>query len=65
MVEKITQHKHCIECGRVVSIKKQTCSERCESAVNEKVKKRRLWMFVYMGMIAIFIAILFVQLGGM
>ena len=64
MVEKIVQHKHCVECGKVVAPKKKTCSEKCESTLNERVKKRKLWLFVWLGAVAIFIAVMIVSMGG-
>ena len=62
--KSLAQHKHCIVCRKVCSVKKDTCSDECEAEWNENLRKRRRMQFVLWGVIAVFIAILLVATFG-
>jgi predicted nucleic acid-binding Zn ribbon protein len=60
LVKSIVQHRHCVECRKVCSAEKDTCSEECEAAYKKRIRQKRLYYYFLLAMIAVFIALLVV-----
>lgn len=59
MVERVPQHKHCLNCDKAIPLDRKYCDEKCEAERERvlKAKKRQLLIF-YVIMILIFISAL-------
>lgn len=53
MVEKIPQHSHCQICGKAIPVDERFCSDKCEEEYDEYVKKRKRWMYLMWGALAV------------
>jgi predicted nucleic acid-binding Zn ribbon protein len=61
-VTKIVQHKHCIFCGRAITVEDDFCAEECKTLYDEKIAKRKQTLYLWMG--AGLILAVFVMIGG-
>ena len=41
MVERLPQHRHCIECGNAIASKEKYCSDECNKTHTAKVQSRK------------------------
>jgi len=58
MVEKIAQHTHCQMCGKAVTVNETLCSEECKQKYQNILKKRRRYVYIMYGAIAVMIILL-------
>ena len=58
MVEKIPQHAHCQMCGKAVPVNETLCSEECKQKYQNLLKKRRRYIYIMYGAIAVMIIVL-------
>jgi len=61
---EVPQHKHCPICGRVMSAKKEACSSECEKQLEANKKKMKMYYYMMMALMAVFIAVFLVTVGG-
>jgi predicted nucleic acid-binding Zn ribbon protein len=57
-VERIPNHGHCWICGRAVPFGEHLCSPECEAKHAENQRKRRLWMWLLYGAMALAIGVI-------
>lgn len=56
MVEKVAQHRHCVNCDKAIPYKDKYCDDKCEKEhKNKLLKKKRELVYFYGLMVAIFI----------
>ena len=59
----VEDHKHCVVCGKAVSVDKLFCSQECEDRLKlqqKRVSRMRLYMMLMMG--ALFLLIIVTSL---
>ncbi len=64
MPQKLLQHKHCITCGKAITISEEFCSEECET--NHRLllgKKRRQLIYLWIGAVAVLIIVAVLSFG--
>ncbi len=56
MVDRIPQHRHCVNCDKAIPYKDKFCDEGCEQEYKGhlKAKKRQLTYF-YVAMVVVFV----------
>jgi len=54
-MERVPQHSHCQICGKAVPFEKVICSDECEEQYGKIVKKRKFYMYIMYGAMAILI----------
>lgn len=59
----IVQHKHCVHCGKVCGPDKDTCSQDCEAEFNKKVRKKKMYYYIWLASVTVFLAIIVVSFG--
>ena len=64
MSERILQHKHCQICGKAVPIEEDFCSEECKEKMEQMVKKKRLWMYVFYALALVLVFMLIFSPGN-
>lgn len=57
-VERIVQHKHCVECGRAVPTDKKFCAPQCETDYTTRLKKKNMVLLLNYGIIGILLLVL-------
>ena len=58
---KLLQHRHCQVCSKAIPISEEFCSEECKVEFGGMVKKRRNLLYVFYGLIIVFIVIMFLS----
>ena len=58
MVDEIAEHKHCQICGVSISTDKDMCSETCENKLELLIKKRKMNLYMFYGVIIVLMALL-------
>ncbi|MDH7517772.1 MAG: DUF2116 family Zn-ribbon domain-containing protein [Candidatus Thermoplasmatota archaeon] len=58
MVEKIAQHTHCHMCGKAIPANETLCSEECKQKYQNLLKKRRRYIYIMYGAIAVMVIVL-------
>ena len=58
MAEKLLQHKHCQICGRAVPLGEDYCGDECKKKMEDVVKRKRFWMYIFYALMAAFIVLL-------
>lgn len=58
MVEKILNHKHCQVCGDAIPADERFCTDECREKYEAMIKKKRIWMYVFYALMAVFIFML-------
>lgn len=52
MVERIVQHRHCKECGKVVVREEEFCDDDCETTYKTRLRRKaRQLLWIYVGSI--------------
>ncbi len=65
MPQKLLQHKHCVTCGKAITVSQDFCSEECETDHRQLLsKKRRQLLFLWVGAVAILIIVAFISFSG-
>ena len=64
LTKTIVQHQHCVVCRKVCAVDKETCSKECEESLKASTKKRKMYYYLLWAMMAVFVAILVIQLRG-
>jgi len=54
-MERVPQHSHCQICGKAVPYEKTVCSDECQEQYESIVKKRRFYMYIMYGALAVLI----------
>lgn len=62
LVQSIVQHRHCSVCRKVCPADKDTCSKECEEELKKNVRKRRMYYYLLWAMMAVFVAIMLIQI---
>jgi predicted nucleic acid-binding Zn ribbon protein len=62
LVKSIVQHKHCVECRKVCSPEKDTCSEECEAEHKKTIRRKKMYIYFLFAMMAVFISLYIIQL---
>lgn len=60
-VAKVPNHAHCVECGKAIPAKDDTCSDECAEQLEEQETKRKRMTYITFGLMAL--AFLLVFLG--
>lgn len=56
MVERVPQHRHCVNCDRAIPYKDKYCDENCEKEHKGKLQnKKRQLVYFYLAMAALFV----------
>ncbi len=65
MVERVPQHRHCINCDRAIPYKDKFCDETCEKEHKGKLQtKKRQLVYFYVAMAALFVMAIAVVFMG-
>ena len=56
----VPSHKHCVICGKSISIDKEFCSQKCEEDYSRIVKRRKRSNYLMIALLVVMMAILFV-----
>ena len=59
-MEKIVQHKHCINCGRATPPEKQYCSDKCEEEFVNLQNRKKMVLYANYAMILFLVVVLIV-----
>jgi predicted nucleic acid-binding Zn ribbon protein len=62
LTKTIIQHKHCVICRKVCSVDQETCSPECDETLKAGTRKKKIYYYLLWAMMAVFVAILIVQL---
>jgi len=63
MAEKIPQHVHCHVCWKAIPVGEMFCSDECRQKYQKMMKTKKLVWYVFMGLMAAFLALIFFS-GG-
>jgi predicted nucleic acid-binding Zn ribbon protein len=62
MVGSISEHAHCLMCGKSIPFGETLCSEECKQKYHTLLKRRKIIVYLMYGMLAALIVIIVV--GG-
>lgn len=62
LAKSIVQHKHCGVCRKVCPVDKETCSKECDEEHKKSLRKRRTYYYLLWAMMAVFVAIMLIQI---
>ncbi len=54
-MDKIPQHAHCQICGKAIPYGEVVCSDECREKYDQLVKKRKMYLYVMYGALALLI----------
>jgi len=57
-VERIVQHRHCIQCGKAIPPGEKFCSERCKEEYEALVEHRKRLYIIFLLLAALTIILL-------
>ena len=60
----IPQHSHCQICGKAVKFGETVCSEKCQKDYEQYAKKRKMYVYIMYGALAILLIMVFMQIMG-
>ncbi len=60
-MEKIPQHSHCQICGKAIPFGETICSDKCKTEYDDFLKKRRRYMYLMYGTLAVLLVLLLVM----
>ncbi|HTP53789.1 MAG TPA: DUF2116 family Zn-ribbon domain-containing protein [Thermoplasmata archaeon] len=52
------EHRHCKICGRTCSVDDETCSTKCQDALDRRARSRRNYMYLLYGTAALLFVLL-------
>jgi len=52
-MERIPQHAHCQICGKAIPYGETVCSDECREKYQEIVKKRKMYIYIMYGALAL------------
>jgi predicted nucleic acid-binding Zn ribbon protein len=55
---KLLQHRHCQVCSKAIPLSEEFCSEECNTEFDKMVKKRRNFLYLFYGMVVLFIILM-------
>ena len=59
-VERIPQHRHCVNCGKAFVGEDRFCSAACKETASDEVKgKLRKYMLIWVAIVAVTVVLLF------
>ena len=62
-IERIVQHKHCIQCGKAIPLDEKFCSEKCKMEYEALLKRKKMTLIINYLLMGFFIIILILMLG--
>ena len=60
----IPQHGHCNICGKAIKFGEAICSEKCQKEYEQFVKKRKMYVYIMYGAVAVLLVVVFLQILG-
>ncbi|MDY6986231.1 MAG: DUF2116 family Zn-ribbon domain-containing protein [Candidatus Thermoplasmatota archaeon] len=60
--KEIPEHKHCMICGKSISVDKDFCSDKCRDEYNSIMKRRKRSNYIMIIVLIILMAVLFVPM---
>ncbi|MFO8133325.1 MAG: DUF2116 family Zn-ribbon domain-containing protein [Thermoplasmatota archaeon] len=63
-MERIPQHGHCQICGKAIPTEETVCSDECREEYESFVKKRKTYMYVMYGALAVLVVMFILFLLG-
>jgi predicted nucleic acid-binding Zn ribbon protein len=60
--KEIPEHKHCMICGKSISVEREFCSEDCQEQYNGIMKKRKRSNYIMIIVMVILLAVLFIPM---
>jgi predicted nucleic acid-binding Zn ribbon protein len=63
-MERIPQHDHCQICGKAIPTGETVCSDECREEYQAFVKKRKTYMYVMYGALAVLVVMFILFLLG-
>jgi len=67
MINMVDIHKHCPVCGTPIPLSETTCSDKCQTVLNEraqKMRKARLINFAFLAAIIVIVVLLVIVRGN-
>ncbi len=58
---KLLQHRHCQVCSKAIPLSEEFCSEECKIEFDKMVKKRKNFLYLFYGMVVIFIIVMIIS----
>ena len=52
-MERIPQHSHCQICGKAIPYGETVCSDECREKYDQLVKKRKMYIYLMCGALAL------------
>ena len=62
-VERIVQHRHCVQCGKAIPPGEKFCSEKCKEEYESLLKRKKMTLIINYLLMGFFIIILLLTLG--
>lgn len=59
---KLLQHRHCQICSKAIPLSEELCSEECTEEYNKLVQKRKSTLYLFYGMIVVFMVLFVLML---
>ncbi len=59
---KLLQHRHCQICNKAIPLSEELCSEECTEEYNQLIRKRKNTLYLFYGMIIVFMFIFVLML---
>jgi len=60
--KEIPEHKHCMICGKSISMEREFCSEDCQEQYNSIMKKRKRSNYIMIIVMVVLLAVLFIPM---
>lgn len=64
MSDKCPEHKHCPACGKSMATERVYCTDECEKGATAGKKKQQRTMWIFMGILVLFMILMFTLGGG-
>ncbi|MBI4362874.1 MAG: DUF2116 family Zn-ribbon domain-containing protein [Euryarchaeota archaeon] len=58
---KALPHRHCVVCGKAIDPGETACSEACAGESGARRRRQRSLMFLFMGLMLLFLALTFLS----
>jgi predicted nucleic acid-binding Zn ribbon protein len=64
LADKASDHRHCPVCGKAMGTGDRLCSPECEKAMVTQRKKQQRTMYIFMGVLVLFMVVLYLTGGN-
>jgi len=61
MAEKVPQHVHCHVCWKAIPVGETFCSDECKQKYQKIMKNKKLFLYLFMGIMAALLAYTLIQ----